>query len=155
MNLYNLKLVCHLLASSIIPVVFTRERLSVEATSQSFNRCPTYIFMRIYSFKTTVEQTPCRTMKHSFELSSGNSTWQSKIKRYHQENGKNNSRNFCIFLLVIFQPKWLSLFRWGRFAGEEELPGFSPEECPEADGHPSEEVVLYVFFGYIWFTNIQ
>ena len=55
MNLYNLKLVCHLLASSIIPVVFTRERLSVEAISQSFNcwnqtiACPTYSCAFIHS----------------------------------------------------------------------------------------------------------
>lgn len=55
MNLYNLKLVCHLLASSIIPVVFTRERLSVEAISQSFNcwnqtiSCPTFSCAFIHS----------------------------------------------------------------------------------------------------------
>ena len=151
MNLYNLKLVCHLLASSIIPVVFTRERLSVEAISQSFNRwnqtiaCPTYSCAFIHS-------KPRLNKRHaglwSILLNLLNyplATWQSKIKRFQLENGKNNSGNFCIFLLVIFQPKWLSLFRWGRFAGEEELPGFSPEECPEADGHPSEEVVLYGF----------
>ena len=174
MNLYNLNVVYHLPTSSIIPVIFTRELQPLKPNNCMSNIfIGIYSFkdhgwphaIRDYesillNYPLVIQhdnrRRPIATREMEVSWNSGTRTPKSLIligfsllnhpaigvsKFMETPNWEINSWNFCL----SFSSQ--SDFPGGSWTpGEEELPGFSPEECPEADGgapplgHPCEEV---------------